>query len=281
VSRGGIITTVAGGGSTYPSDGGPATSAGLYQPTGVAADGAGNLFIAEYYRVRKISPDGAISTIAGDGSPDEADASGVPAAAAQVSPHAIAADRNGNVFLADGTRIRKISTDGIISTVAGIFASSGFSGDGGPATAAQLTYSQALAVDNAGNLLIADGGRVRKVSTDGIITTVAGTGTFGYSGDGGPATSAQLGSLLAIAADQDGNLLIADGNRIRKISAGGTITTEAGTGTFGYTGDGGPAIRATFGAKAVALDMMGNVYVVDAINHAVRCLRPMTPRVRR
>jgi hypothetical protein len=185
------------------------------------------------------------------------------------------------VFIADGTRIRKITPDGIISTVAGIFASPGFSGDGGAASAAQLSYAQAMAVDNDGNLLIADGGRVRKVSTDGIITTVAGTGTFGYSGDGGPATSAQLGNPLAVAADEDGNLFIGDGNRIRRVSVDGTITTVAGTGTFGYTGDGGPAIRATFGANAVTLDMLGNVYVADAINHAVRCLRPMTPRVRR
>jgi hypothetical protein len=143
-----------------------------------------------------------------------------------------------------------------------------------------MSYPRALAVDRAGNLFTVDDGRVRKVSNDGIITTVAGNGTSGYSGDGGLATSAQLANPVAIAADREGNLLIADGNRIRKVFVDGTITTVAGTGTFGYTGDGGPAIRATFGTKALALDPAGNVFVVDAINHAVRRLRPVR-RMRR
>jgi len=281
VSPDGIITTVVGRDSVDSRDAGSTTSIAPFQPTAIAADGAGNLFVADYYRIRKISPNRTVSTIAGEGYPDHTESSGVLAVTAPISCAAIAADELGNVFVADGVRIRKISPDGFISTVAGIFASPGSSGDGGPATDAHLSQPRALATDGARNVFIADGNRIRKLSSDGIITTVAGNGMPGYSGDGGAATSAELMNPTALAADKAGNLLIADSNRIRRISADGIITTIAGTGDLGYAGDGGPAIRAALGANALAVDTAGNIYVVDSIHNAIRVLKPILSRERR
>jgi trimeric autotransporter adhesin len=262
VSPGGIITTVAGGGTAGLGDGGQATGAEV-QPWGVAVDSAGNLFIAEYLgrRIRKVSPNGTITTVAGGGTADLGD--GGPATKAQLGrPGAVAVDGEGNLFIAD-ERIRKVSSSGIITTVAGNGRDACcFSGDGGPATAAQVQPS-GVALDGARNLFVAGDNRIRKVSPEGIITTVVGNGTSGFSGDGGPAISAQLNSPRAMAVDSAGNLFIADGGnqRIRKVSPSGIITTVAGNGTQGYFGDGGPATSAQLVAGSLAVDSASNLYI--------------------
>src|SRR5207249_1055264 len=158
-----------------------------------------------------------------------------------------------------------------------MFGTRGFSGDGGPATSVQLSDPAGVAVDGAGNLFIADTGnqRIRKVSPAGTITTVAGNGTFGPSGDGGPATSAQLSYPAGVAVDGAGNLFIVDtGNQlIRKVTPAGTITTVAGDGTVGFSGNGGPATSAQFGYSGptdVAVDSAGNLFIADSGNNRIR-----------
>ena len=271
----GTINTVAGNGSQgYSGDGGPAIDAALFQPQGLAADAAGDLFIADLYnnRLRKVSPDGIITTIAGTGGASRSD--GGYAVDIPVSPNAVVADAAGSVFIAEGLRIRKLTPDGLIQTVAGIFGSSGFSGDGGPATEAQLQYAGGIALDAVGNLFIADRNRVRKVTVDGLITTVAGNGEDGYSGDGGPAVQAAL-RAFGVAVDDAGNLFIIGDNRVRRVSPDGLITTIAGLGTPGYSGDGGPAVRAEMWApRSLAVDRSGNIYIADTGNNAVRVLHP-------
>jgi sugar lactone lactonase YvrE len=179
----------------------------------------------------------------------------------------VAVDASGNLYIADGAnnRVRKVDTKGIITTVAGN-GIKGYSGDGGQATSAELNYPISVAVDAAG-IYIADGGIVvRKVDAKGIITTVAGNGTQGYSGDGGPATSAELNSSLGVAVDAAGNLYIAEwgNNRIRKVDTKGIITTVAGNGTQGTSVDGGPATSAELNRPAtVAVDAAGNLYFAD------------------
>ncbi len=210
---GGTITTVAGIGTMgFSGDGGPATSALLYIPHGVAADSAGNLYIADTgnLRVRKVSG-GTITTVAGNGTVSFS-GDGGPATSASINiPYGVAVDSAGNLYIADtgNNRIRKVS-GGTITTVAGNGTAS-FSGDGGPATSASINEPWAVAVDSAGNLYIADyaNNRIRKVS-GGTITTVAGNGVVGFSGDGGPATNALLGYPEGVAVDSAGNLYISD-----------------------------------------------------------------------
>src|ERR1035437_9125744 len=240
---GGTITTVAGNGNPgFSGDGGPATSASLKFPAGVAVDSAGNLYIAEpnNYRVRKVSG-GTITTVAGYGNQGFSGDGGPATSASLNSPIGVAVDSAGTLYIADTFRIRKVS-GGTITTVAGNGAYR-FSGDGGPATSALLNIPEAVAVDSAGNLYIADlaNYRVRKV-TRGTSATVAGNGSPGFSGDGGPATLASLSQPTGVAVDSAGNLYIADPNnqRVRKVS-GGTITTVAGNGNAsgGFSGDRG------------------------------------------
>lgn len=410
--RNGVITRIAGNSRPgYSGDGGPATSAQLNLPWGLAVDGAGNLFIADFNnnRVRKVSPDGTITTVAGNGAAGFS-GDGGPATSATLQPHSVAVDRAGNLFIADsffgfnegGGRVRKVSPDGIITTVAG---GNVFHGDGGPAVNAQISGPDRIAVDDAGNLFIAESlfGRVRKVSPDGIITTVAGSrgddpypfnstcqagsgdgqaatsarlclpssiavdtggnlfiGEFGYhccydigdpviedfavrqvspdgtittlaqtpglsvcncadvgsasvavdragdvffsdslvsrkiapdgtletildntqslfSGDGAPAKNAQLYNPTALALDGAGNLFIADtyNNRIRKVAPDGIITTVAGSGTFGYSGDGGPATNAQLNdPTGIGVDAAGNLFIADTLNAAIRKVSP-------
>jgi sugar lactone lactonase YvrE len=275
VSTNGIITTVAGGGVR---DGGMATDAGLYRPDDVAVDASGNLFIADEgnSRIRKVSTNGIITTVVGNGTPAYAGDGGAATNAELCYPECVAVNAFGCLFIADSGnyRIRKVDTNGVIMTVAGNGAW-GYSGDGGAATNASLDSPYGVEVDASGNLFIADegDGRIRKVSTNGIITTVAGNGTNGYSGDGGAATNASLYAPAGVALDASGNLFIADyfNDRIRKVSTNGIITTVAGNGTGGYSGDGGAATNAELNyPRGVALDAFGNLFIADAINQRIR-----------
>jgi uncharacterized protein (TIGR03437 family) len=271
------ITTAAGNGTIgNTGDGGPGPGAALSAPTGVTVDGAGNLYIADTgnYRVRKVSTNGTISNFAGTGAPGFS-GDGGPATAAKLGLlFSVAVDNAGNVYIAgQDSLIRKVSAAGVISTVAG---SSGASlGDGGPATQAELNQPRGITVDAAGNLYIADTGfnRIRKVTASGIITTVAGNGRSDYSGDGGPATSAALNTPSGVAVDAAGNIYIADTSnaRIRKVTPAGIITTVVGTGAFGYSGDGSPAVNATIRTPmGVAIDASGSLYISDWGSGAIR-----------
>jgi uncharacterized protein (TIGR03437 family) len=232
INSAGIITTVAGNGVPGSGgDGGPATSASLFAPAGIAVDAAGNLYIADpsVGRVRKVDTSGNISTVAGTGTVGYSGDGGAATSAQILPPIGLAADANGNLYIAESgagvPHVRKVNSSGIITTYAGSGSSAGFSGDGGPAVNAQLNTLAGLAVDKAGNLYIADAGnyRVRKVDTSGIITTVAGTGQIdlGGNGDGGVATSAAL-QPSGLAFDAAGNLDVADysAGRIRRIAFG-------------------------------------------------------------
>jgi sugar lactone lactonase YvrE len=279
VSPLGIISTVAGNGADgFSGDGGPATSASLYWPEGVAVDTAGNLYIADYRnsRIRKVNPSGIISTAAGTGGYKFAGDGGPATSALLHTPHGVAVDAAGNLYVADAenSRIRKVGPSGIISTVAGNGAA-GFSGDGGPAASAWLNYPLGVAVDAAGNLYIADtyNNRIRKVSPSGIISTVAGNGERGFSGDGGPAASAWLNYPLGAVVDAAGNLYIADtfNSRIRKVNPSGIISTVAGNGERGFSGDGGPATSALlYWPYGVAVDAAGYLYIADTYNNRIR-----------
>ena len=278
----GIITTVAGNGQMgFSGDGGPATAASLIYPTGVALDAAGNLYIADHgdNRIRKVSPSGTISTVAGNGA-KAFSGNGGAATNAGMGPYGVAVDAAGNLYIGDdyNNRIRKVSPGGTISTVAGDGAE-GFSGDGGPATAASLRWPTAVAVDAAGNLYIADNWnyRVRKVSPSGTISTVAGDGREGFSGDGGPATRASLSSPSGVAVDAAGNLYIADywNSRVRKVNPSGTISTMAGNGVKAFGGDGGPASAASLVTPCgVAVDAAGSLYIADCGPSVIRKVSP-------
>lgn len=257
------VTTVAGG---YLGDGKLATSASLAFPTGVARDAQGNIFVSDSYhcRIRMVDPSGVISTIAGTGICGYS-GDGGPAKSAQISDSfGIALDRDGNLLITDGSRIRQITPSGIISTVAGN-GTFGYSGDGGPATQASLAGPFGVFGDAAGNIYIADSGNyvIRKVNTKGIINTVAGNHTSGFSGDGGPATSASLSYVYDVVADGKGNFYIADINneRVRIVNSAGIINTYAGNGLFGNTGSGGPATSAAIGGVSGLLLAGGKLFI--------------------
>ncbi len=263
---------LAGGG---PLNGVQATSVSVSQPNAVIVDGAGNLYVAasQQNRVYEVAPNGAITTVAGNGAAGFSGDGGQATGAQLNSPGGLAVDSAGNLYIADSgnNRIRRVAV-GIITTIAGS-ATSGFSGDNGLATNAQLNFPTALALDNAGNLYIADVGNsaVRKVA-NGIIVTVAGTGSFGFSGDNGPAANAQLSDARGVAVDSGGNVYIGDttNNRIRKITHG-IITTVAGIGTFGSAGDGGAAVSAQLSSpQGVAVDASGNLYIADTGDSRIR-----------
>jgi sugar lactone lactonase YvrE len=279
----GVITTVAGNGTgSFSGDGAAATSAELKGPSGAAVDSAGNLYIADLSnnRIRKVAAStGVITTVAGNGTAGFSGDGGAAASAELLSPWGVAVDSAGNLYIADSgnDRIRKVAAStGMITTVAGNGAL-GFSGDGGPATSAELYAPRGVAVDSTGNLYIAESSnqRIRKVAAGtGIITTVAGNGTAGFSGDGGAATSAELDSPWSVAVDSAGNLYIAESfySHIRKVTASnGIITTVAGNGTAGLSGDGGAATSAELnGPQSVAVDSAGNLYIADAQNNVIR-----------
>jgi glucose/arabinose dehydrogenase len=278
----GTIHTVAGTG-TYGSsgDGGPATAAQFQDPLGVAALPDGGFLVADAGagRVRRVFPDGMITTVAGNGIRGFS-GDGGPATAAEIyDPNGLAVLPDGGFLIADGDYVvRRVSPDGMITTVAGTGVP-GSSGDGGPATAAQLNNPYSVAVLPDGGFLIADSGnrRVRRVSPDGIITTVAGTGVPGSSGDGGAATAAQLNYPTGLATTPDGGFLIADffGDRVRSVSPSGVITTVAGTAadtpTLFTNGDGGPATAANISLPfAVATTPSGGFVFSEEGHAAVR-----------
>jgi gliding motility-associated-like protein len=278
INNSNIISIFAGTGVAGSSgDGGPAGAAKIGLPYGVCSDNAGNIYITDQYNqtVRKVDVNGNISTIAGNGTFGYS-GDGGPAINAQLSaPCGICADNYGNIFFAEfGNQvIRKISSTGIISTVAGT-GILGYFGDGGLATDAMLNSPTGVSVDNSGNIYIADMGnsRIRKVDGTGIITNFAGSDP-GYSGDGGSAASSKLKFPYFVYADGNGNVYISDtGNGVlRLVNRDGTISTIAGDGVSGYSGDGGPATSARLTAPGgVCIDNGGNIYIADAGAHVVR-----------
>ena len=323
----GDIYTIAGNGTGTGAtgDGGPAVSAPV-NPQGVAIDAAGNVLIADAYnaRVRAVAARtgtfygqpmtaGNIYTIAGTGTMGFSGDGGPATAAEFTTTEGVAVDRQGNLVVTDygANRVRAVAghtgtfygqpmTGGDIYTIAGN-GGHGFSGDGGPATGAEFRNPNGVAVDGAGNLLLADSdnSRVRVVAaatgtfygqpmTAGDIYTIAGNGGHGFSGDGGPATAAELSRLPAVAVDAAGNLLLADNNRIRAVAAAtgtfygqpmtaGDIYTIAGTGTSGFSGDGGPATAAELSdPHSTAVDAEGNLLITDTLNNRVRVVAAAT-----
>jgi poly(3-hydroxybutyrate) depolymerase/sugar lactone lactonase YvrE len=282
---------VAGSGRAgFSGEGGMATAAQLLFPEAVALKADGSLFIADTgnQRVRQVRLDQTIMTVAGQAAASafqDPDREGIAATGAHFyAPEGLVLDRAGNLLIADtlDRMVRQVTPEGIISTVAGKARSSvhiSFSGDNGPATQAELSFPTGLAVDSHRRLFIADteNHRVRMVDPEGKITTVAGTGAPGFSGDGKAATAAQLNEPWGLAVDRHGNLFIVDASnhRIRKRTPEGRITTVAGAGTPGYSGDGGPARRAQLNHPlGLAVDSQGNLFIVDQRNYRVRRVAP-------
>jgi sugar lactone lactonase YvrE len=260
VAATGEIATIAGGTRGNAGDEGPATAAQFLNPADVAADGAGNLYIAELSnsRIRKVTVDGIIHAFMN-----------VP------NPYGLAIDDKDNLYVAVlGNRVMRVEGR-ILKPIAGD-GTRGYGGDGGPALMAQLAMDGpgAIAVDGKGNVYIADANnhRIRVVSPQGLITTVAGNGTSGFGGDGGPATMASLKHPQGVAVGSDGSVYIADtGNfRIRKVTPDGVIQTIAGNGNQALAGDGGPATAGQFNPGGVALDAAGNLYIADRGNARIR-----------
>jgi cysteine-rich repeat protein len=271
----GTITTIAGTGvGGYTGDGGPAVLAQLADPNGVAVDGLGRVIIGDSDNnvIRQIDIDGTINTIAGTGIANYSGDGGQATNATLSTPRGLAIDATDRVIIADTANsvLRRIELDGTISTIAGN-GIGGHSGDGGPATQAELALPFGVAVDATGRMYIADtfNDRIRVIDTSGVITTISGNGMVGFSGDGGPATSALLANPTGVALDAQGQVVIADeGNaRVRRIDTSGTISTIAGDGTFGFGGDGGMATSAQLGQTyLLATDAMKRVYLTDNDN---------------
>ena len=275
VDTNGVIATLAGTGSPdYSGEGGAATNASLH-PSGVTLDAAGNLYIADNWnsRIFKVDTHGIIVTVAGGGFGSDG---GAATNASLRNPFGVALDAAGNLYIADtyNNRIRKVDTNGLIATIAGN-GSAAYSGDGNAATNASLYFPFGLVLDVAGNLFIADtyNNRIRKVDTNGLITTIAGRAGSGAVGDGGPATNAYLYYPFGVTVDGFGNILVADcrNNRVRRVDATGFIGPVAGDGFARFLGDGGPATNASmYNPYGVAVDARANLYIADYYNNRVR-----------
>src|SRR6516165_1598199 len=282
--------TVAGTGvQGFSGDGGPATDARLSSPAAIAFDSEGNLYIADAgnNRIRRVGRDGIITTVAGTGRRGYGGDGGPATLARLNAPAGVAVGPGDSVYVADtgNNRVRVISPDGTITTFAGT-GETGYAGDGGVASQAVLNSPQGLAVDAEGNLYVTDSNneRVRKIDLEDVITTIAGDGAQGYSGDGGPATDAGLnfvtgplsGAGQALAVDQAGDVFVADGgdNSVREVDVGGVIRTVAGTGQPGYAGGRVSPNSALDLPLSVAVDSAGVVYIADADNGRVRELHP-------
>ncbi len=286
VNTAGIVTTIAGkaGPGNFSGDGGQATVAGLSWPIGIAIDGTGNIYIGDFVNaaIRKINKStGIITTVAGIGTYGGYSGDGGQATAAELnSPRYIAFDKSNNLFIGDASNycIRRVdASTGIITTVAGIGGHTGFSGDGGQATAAEMGYTYGVALDDSNNIYISDqsNNRIREVRImTGIITTVAGNGAAGYYGDGGPATAAELDIPDAISVAYNGDIFISGTGEqtIRKVlRSNGIISTFAGNNVKGFSGDGGPATAAELYYPAgITIDYYGNLYIPDWENYRVR-----------
>ena len=283
-----IITIAGNGVYGFSNDGYAATNAELYGPRNIAVNSIGDVYFVDYFnlRVRKIDTSGIITTIAGNGTHGYSGDSSL-GSSAQVNPMGVAVDKKGNVYISDAAyTIRKVNTLGIITTIAGIPVDSAYAGNGVLATNATFAGPRGIAVDTFGNIYIADAPSnvVRKIDAlTGIITTVAGNDTAGYSPDGSLAIHAMLDSPLAVAVDLSGNLFITDykNNIVRKVDPTGIINTYAGTYSggpvSGYTGDNGLATAATLNRPAaIAVDTAGNLYIPDANNNVIRKVNKTT-----
>ena len=280
------VTLVAGVGTNGSAgDDASATAAQLYYPCGLVVDGSGNILIADTNnnRIRKVVPGGNITTIAGTGNAgflDQTTDSTDPLSVAFDKPVSLGLDSSGTLYIVDtfNHRIRKMAADGKITTVVGT-GDSAYTGDGGLATAATISYPQSIVWDTAGNLYVSDSGNhvIRKVTADGTIHTIAGNGLVGFSGDGGPATSASLNTPKGMAFDSAGNLFFADSfnGRIRVVKTDGTIATIAGNGGYGDDSGGAPAYSSRLRFPSwVAIAPNGGLYVVDNQNHKIKLLTP-------
>jgi uncharacterized protein (TIGR03437 family) len=273
------LSLLAGTGAAgYAGDGAAATSAQLNNPLGLVYDKSGNLYFSDQvnHRIRRIATDGTITTVVGTGTAGY-DKSETTATGAKIhSPSGLAISSSGDLYFADTLNhvVRKVTASGTISTVAGNN-TSGYSGNAAAATLAQLNTPLGVAVDSSGNLYIADTFNhvIRKVGTDGNISTVAGNGVAGYYGDGGLATAAHLNYPQSVTIAPSGELIVADtiNHVIRKFREGGNITTIAGNGDYGFGGDRGPALKATFFyPRSAAVDTDGSLYIVDTLNSRIR-----------
>lgn len=284
----GIIQSIAGTGEKgYAGDGGAARQALLSEPFMCAFDAQGHLYIVEAtnHCVRRMDKHtGVITTVAGTGALGYSGDGGPATQATMNQPYSLQVDTNGDIYIVDrlNAAIRKVEArTGVITTVAGT-GEPGSSGDGGPGTRAQLKEPNDCFLDGHGGLLIADvqDQRIRRLNlSTGIITTFAGSGDKARVGDGFPAATASIFGARAVCMDQHGNTYICEreGNGIRKVDARGIMSTYAGTGERGYSGDGGQALAATWGApKAIRCDRQGNVIVVDTENHAIRRIDALT-----
>jgi trimeric autotransporter adhesin len=286
VNTSGIISTFAGikiaGYGGYSGDGGPATNAELNLPEDVCGDSSGNIYIADYDNgvIRMVNTSGIISTVAGSGYRGFSGDGGQATSAEMYLPDWVFVDAHQNMYISDlgNNRIREVNTSGVISTYAGNGVA-GYSGDGGTATAAETGYPLGIYGDSAGNIYIAQAGEnvIRKINTGGIISTIAGNGISGFSGDGGVATSAEISFPAGLCFDASGNLLFCDeGNaRVRIIKTSGIISTIAGNGynapIGGYSGDGGPATAAELSdPDGIAISQYKNVCFADCTNNIVR-----------